>query len=408
MRNTELPKFAGAVVPIMEETFIQALQSGVLPNKTKKDKQDLVLKSSKTYDGYSYVFNVGKDFLLHRVNSDNNSELVMAGLYASKKSWEKMIEDGSFTLMASYQFFISNISILKKIMSDLGLNQFDDKYQFFEEDMQKYDFGLKADLNSIFEASKHYDSFIELGSDFFHKHQIGTKEVISHTNTDAGITAFILYERDTETGDIRIIEELEENVDEKFERETIVIGEYPEIVKHYVETAEPSVIIKNGNISKNDNPHIILITHFNAYGLEKEYNIKRPLPYDISNLNSVMDYLVFDNINWLYTLGMWSSKARWTKNDKNEYYPAFTDDLLAGYKRGTPIVYDSKDLGHISTYDETSAMHNLPVDGRIAPEWLELVKKSLNFLTVNREKLPVCDVNEEQIHAVKEKLANQN
>lgn len=354
------------------------------------------------------MFNVGKDFLLHRVDSDSKSELVMAGLYASKKSWEKMIEDGSFKLMSSYQFFISNISVLKKIMFDLGLNQFDDKYQFFEEDMQKYDFGLKADLNSIFEASKHYDSFIELGSDFFHKHQIGTKEVISHTNTDAGITAFILYERDTETGDIRIIEELEENVDEKFERETIVIGEYPEIVKHYVETAEPSVIIKNGNISKNDNPHIILITHFNAYGLEKEYNIKRPLPYDISNLNSVMDYLVFDNINWLYTLGMWSSKARWTKNDKNEYYPAFTDDLLAGYKRGTPIVYDSKDLGHISTYDETSAMHNLPVDGRIAPEWLELVKKSLNFLTVNREKLPVCDVNEEQIHAVKEKLANQN
>lgn len=266
MRNIELPKFAGAAVLTIEDAINQALQKGTLKKVKNKEENTVTFKSSKKYDGYRYEFNILQEFSINKITTRKKSELLMSGLYTSKASWQKMIDDGSFELMSSYQFYVSNLCTLKKAMSDLEIDIFDDKYHLFQEDMEKYEDILKQDLNTIFDISEKYDTDNEfiLGSDIFHKHKIGTKDIISHTNVDACVTAFILYEQDSETGEIRVIEELEQNVDRKFKRKTTVIGKYPEIVEHYIRTSVPSVIIRDNAIVKNNNPHVVLRTYLNA------------------------------------------------------------------------------------------------------------------------------------------------
>jgi hypothetical protein len=419
MREINLPKFAGAVCVVMEDMFLKGLTNGNFKKLSEKknynNKKETTLITQNTYDGFHYIFKLDELFVVYRVAADkvkdqeNIREQLMISLLASPKEWERMKGDGSFSMMASYQFHVSNISLLKKMMIDLDLNHFDDKYHLFSEDMSAYDFGFKSDVNLIFEAATHYKDKLDDRSDCFHKHQFGTKEVISYTSTSACVTTFILYERDTETGVIRIFDELEENVDDvKFPHDTIVIGEYPEIVKHYIENTEPCAVIENGVVVKNENPYTILRTYYNADGLAAEFEIEKKKPYDVTSLSSVMDYMVTDNINLLYTYGLWSSNSKWKKNEQGRYYIAFTDDMLETQKRETGMVHGSSDYGYISIYSSKSAMYKLPVNGEIEPEWLDLVVKSFTFVSKYHKKLPVCEAKEKDIQVIREKLLARN
>lgn len=415
MRNIDLPKFSGAVVMVLEDMFLTALKNGDFKKlseiKNYKNKIETTLITKNSYDGFHYIFKLDELFIVYRIAKDkvkdqeNCREQLMISLLMNPKQWEKMKTDGSFDMMANHQFHVSNLSLLKKMMVDLELNHFDDKYHLFEKDMAAYDFGFKSDIDLIFEASTRYNEKLDERSDCFHKHRFGTKEIISYTSTSACITKFILYERDTETGTIRVFEELEENVDELlFPHDSIVIGEFPEIVKYYVENTVPCAIIENGVLIKNENPYVILTSHYVADGLSSEFSIEKKKPYDITSLASVMDYLITDNINLLYTYGLWSSTAKWKKNDHGRYYIAFTDDMLETKKRSTGFVHGGSDYGYISQYSSKSAMYKLPETGEIEPEWLDLVIKSYTFVSKYHKKLPVCDATEKDIERVAEKL----
>lgn len=419
MREINLPKFAGAVCVVMEDMFLKGLTNGNFKKLSEKknynNKKETTLITQNTYDGFHYIFKLDELFVVYRVAADkvkdqeNSREQLMISLLASPKEWERMKRDGSFSMMASYQFHVSSLSLLKKMMIDLDLNHFDDKYHLFAEDMASYDFGFKNDIELIFEAANHYEDKLDDCSDCFNKHKFGSKEVISHTNTSACVTKFTLYERDTKTGFIRVFEELQENVDEnKFPHDTIVIGEHPEIVKHYIENTEPCVVIENGKFIKNENPYVIMTTYYNANGLAAEFSIEKKTPYDVTSLASVMDYMVTDNINLLYTYGLWSSDVKWKKNEQGRYYIAFTDDMLDRQKRDTGMVHGSKEYGYISVYSSKSAMYKLPVNGEIEPEWLDLVVKSFTFVSKYHKKLPVCDAKEKDIQVIREKLLARN
>lgn len=420
MRNIDLPKFAASISVVLQDMFLTGLKNGDFKKlseiKNYNNKTETTLITSQTYDGFQYVFKLDELFSVYRIakekvaeNMDCQREHIMTALLTSPKEWERMKKDGSFSMMAAYQFHISSISLLKKMMIDLELNQFDDKYHYFEEDMALYNFGFKSDIDVIFDASTDYANEFEMGSDCFHKHQIGSKEIVSYTSTSACVTKFILYERDVETGTIRVFEDLEENVDnDKFPHDTIVIGEYPEIVKHYIENAEPCVVIKNGVFIKNENPYVILTSSFIGESLAQKFSIEKTKPYDVTSLASVMEYMTYDNINLLYTYGMWSSDCKWKKNAAGKYYIAFNEDLLSTYKRETEMVHGSNEYGYISVYSYKSPMYKLPETGEIEPEWLDLVVKSYTFVSKYHKKLPVCEAKEKDIQHVAEKLLARN
>lgn len=419
MRNIDLPKFAGSIAVVLEDMFLTGLKHGNFKKLSEKknynNKTETTLITAQPYDGFQYIFKLDELFSVYRIatekvaeNMDYQREHIMTALLTSPKEWDRMKADGSFKMMSNYQFYVSNIENLKKMMADLKLNHFDDKYHYFEEDMKIYEFGFKSDIDVIFEAATEYDDKLEMGNEIFNKYTIGTKEIVVHVNTSACVTSFILYERDTVTGSIRIIEDLEENVDERFERDTIVIGDYPEIVNHYVEHGNPCVVIENGVFIKNENPHVILISSFNAYGLAEEFSIEKAKPYDVTSLASVMEYMTYDNINLLYTYGLWSSDCKWKKNAAGNYYIAFDEDMLSTYKRDTEMVHGSKDYGYISVYSYKSPMYKLPETGEIEPEWLDLVVKSFTFVSKYHKKLQVCEAKEKDIQKIAEKLKARN
>ena len=419
MRDVELPKFAAAVVMELESIFLTALKNGdfkKLPDKKNYNNATITtLITANVYGDFQYIFELDEYFRAYRIdknkfkNQEHDREHIITSLLTNPQQWEQMKKNGSFSLIASNQFCVSNISFLKKMMIDLDLPHLDDKYHYFDEDMEIYSFGFKSDIDVIFEASTHYDDELDMGSDCFHKHKLDSKEIVSYTSTSACVTKFILYERNIETGTVRVFEELEENVDnERFPHDTIIIGEYPEIVKHYIETTEPCVVIENGIFIKNESPHVILISSFIGESLSQEFSIEKGKPYDVTSLASVMEYMTYDNINLLYTYGMWSSDCKWKKNAAGNYYIAFDEDILSTYKRNTEIVHGSKEYGYISIYSYKSPMYKIPETGEIEPEWLDLVVKSYTFVSKYHKKLPVCEAKEKDIQQVAEKLKARN
>lgn len=419
MRNIDLPKFADAVVMDLEAVFLTALKNGDFKKLSEKknynNKTVTTLITANVYGDFQYIFELDEHFRAYRIdknkvkNQEYDREHLMTSVLASPQQWEKMKKDGSFSLIASNQFYVYNMSFLKKMMIDLELPHFDDKYHYFDEDMATYSFGFKADIDVIFEASTRFKKKLSICSDEFHKHTFGTKEIVSHTSTSACMTSFILYERDTETGVIKVYQDLENNVDEeKFPHDLIIIGKYPEIVKHYVENTEPCVILENGLFVKNDSPYVAHISSFNAHSLSEHYKIEKDKPYDVTSLASIMEYMTYDNINLLYTYGLWSSDCKWKKNAAGKYYIAFDEDMLSTYKRNTPMVHGSTDYGYISIYSYKSPMYKLPETGEIEPEWLDLVVKAYTFVSKYHKKLPVCEVKEKDIQQVAEKLLARN
>lgn len=419
MRNIELPKFANAVVMDLEAVFLTALKNGDCKKLSQKKNYNNItvttLITANVYGDFQYVFELDEHFRAYRVDKnkvksqENDREHLMTSVLASPQQWEKMKADKTFSMMASHSFYVYNISLLKKMMIDLELPHFDDKYQYFDEDMATHSFGFKADIDVIFEAATRFKKKLSICSDEFHKHVFGSKEIITHTNTSACMTSFILYERDTETGVIKIYQDLENNVDEeKFPHDLIIIGKYPNIVKHYIENSDPCVILENGVFVKNDNPYVAHISSFNAHSLSEHFEIEKDKPYDVTSLASVMEYMTYDNINLLYTYGLWSSDSKWKKNDAGRYYIAFDEDLLSTYKRDTQMVHGSTDYGYISIYSYKSPMYKLPEKGEIEPEWLDLVVKAFTFVSKNHKKLPVCEAKEKDIQAIKDKLLARN
>lgn len=419
MRSIELTRFSAAVVMVMEDMFLTALKNGDFKKlsqvKNYNNKTETTLITQKPYNDFQYIFKLDEMLTVYRIqkNKVDQQEMyrehIMTTLLTNPAQLEKLKVDGGFQTMASYQFYISSMSNLKQMMVDLNLNHFDDKYHYFEEDMATYNFGFKNDIDVVFEAGKHFNRKLTLGSDCFNKHVFGDKEVISYTSTSAGVTTFILYERDMVTGHIRIFEDLEDNVDEEqFPHDTIIIGRYPKIVQHYIENTAPCVVIENDVILKNENPHVVLTSSVIAYTLADEYSIKKRVPYDVTSLASVMDYMVIDNINLLYTYGLWSSDAKWKKNEHGRYYLELTEDMLATRKRGTAMVHGSKSYGYITEYRFRSPMNKIPETGEIEPEWLDLVVKSFTFVSKYRKKLDVCEVTEKDLKAVEAKLLARN
>lgn len=418
MRNIELPKFSGAVSVVLEAVFLEGLKNGAfqkLSEETKyNNKIETTLITQHKYNGFQYIFKLDEVFSIYRVaqekvdNQETDREHIITATLASPAQWEKFKLDGKFKLMSSHRFVVSNISLVKKMMIDLGLNHFDDKYDLFEDDMKVYDFGFKRDIDIIFSSADLYKKKLNLHDDWFHQYTFGNKKVISHTNTSACLTTFILYELNTDTGTIRVFEELEENVDEKkFPHSTIIIGKYPKIVEHYIENSEPCVIIENGNIIKNDNPHLIISTSFNAHALANNFSIEKAKPYDISRLSSVMEYMSYENINLLYSYGLWSSAVKWKLNEQGEYYIAFSDEMISEHKRSEAIIHDSNDYGYISTYSSKSAMFKLP-NGKVAKEWLDLVVKSHSFVSKYIKKMAVCEVTKKDLDTVETWIQHQH
>lgn len=419
MRAIELDRFSAAVVMVMEDMFLEALKNGdfkkISQIKNHNNKTETTLITRGDYHGFHYIFKLDEMLSVYRVQKNKVEEQniyrehILTTLLVSADQLEKLKADGGFQMMASYQFYVSSMPHLKTMMIDLNLSHFDDKYHYFEEDMANYNFGLKRDIDVIIESAKHFNRKLTLGSDCFNKHVFGDKEVIAYTSTSACVTTFILYERDVVTGHIRIFEELENNVDdEKFPHDTIVIGRYPKIVQYYIENTDPCVVIENDVVIKNDNPHVVLTSSFIATSLAEEYSIEKRVPYDITSLASVMEYLITDNINLLYTYGMWSSNAKWKKNEQGRYYIELPEDMLATRKRGTPMVHGGKAYGYITDYRFKSPMNKIPESGEIEPEWLDLIVKSFTFVSKYRKKLDVCEINDNDLKQVEDKLLSRN
>jgi len=419
MREIELPTFSGAVVMVMEDMFLTALKNGDMKKlsqiKNYNNKTETTLITQNPYNGFQYIFKLDDMLTIYRIQKDKVEkqdmyrEHIMSTLIASPSALEKFKKDGEFKLMSSYGFHISSIKHLKQMMVDLNLNHFDDKYHYFEQDMALYDFGFKSDVNVVFEAATHFKRKLTLGSDHFNKYVFENKEVVAYTSDSACVTTFILYERDLETGNIRIFEELEENVDDKkFPHDTIIIGRYPKIVQHYIENTEPCAVIENSVVIKNENPHVVLTSCFVASTLADEYSIQTQVPYDVTSLTSVMDYMFSDNINLVYTYGLWTSKAKWKKNEHGRYYIEFTDDMLSIKKRNSPMVHGGKNYGYITDYHFKSPMNTIPEQGDIEPEWLDLVVKSFTFVSKYRKKLDVCEVTDNDLQQIEAKLLARN
>ncbi len=306
----------------------------------------------------------------------------------------EVLSERSFSIndIKSFREFI-NLFEIKSISSEM--------LDHCLEDINIYELESNIYLKTIFNAYDLMPKSKSFNDNDYHynKYEFNNKDILVFSNSASCVSYFIIFEKDKNNEDYKVYLDVIDNIDNNFKFKSIIIGKYPEIIKHYVENKDPDLEFKNGRFTSINNPNIIkhLDDHYDM--LFKMYQKKIKKEYNEEDLEEVLKYMKLSNLNELYTYGLWSKESKWIKNEKGEFYIDFEDlvGLIKYNENGLSLIEDQ--TSYVSVVVDNSPMLKIP-KGKIKKDYLNLINESYKFIKNNKEKMKVCDVTDKQIEKV--------
>ncbi len=407
MRDIKIDEFGKDIIKnlfnILDELY----------EKNMFEKSDLIFRSKDTYDGYKYEISIDEADIL-AVFRKNDGEKIFDILSVPVITPEHVSSmrnsdlDKLIDALATIKVNVFNVSMLEKMAQDLNLNTLNNSYSILKKELEKYYSSMVYDIKAIFDVYEIYKNNDIVNYGNYHKYKINGKQVIVFSNTSCVEEYFTIYEKDKKTNTIRIITDTVDSINKnkKYNIRTVVIGKYRNIIEDYLKNHEPICVIEKDKVKYiNTLTEIIDLNHHAKY-LSAKYNIQRILPYNQENMVEMLNYLTFNNMYTLLTHGLWSINGEWKKNEDGEYFFVFKSEI-DNIKYHDEMVYDESGLKYVSITAKNSAMLSLP-NGKIKDEWLNLIVESYFYIKENKEKLPLCNISDEEFNSLKMYLKENN
>lgn len=314
MKEPYFPQF-GQLFCNDYEKFISSL-------KTSKFFKEVKGKNHNNKDLISYVSNERYNGLSYIIKARSTPFSKTLTLYSCKREYFKARQDVYPTLNRLFSMDLRTLDIhnntsnnteLRKMFDELGapftdnvpnvltvgdidgLKQFfiDSNYELglknFEkliEDYSEYDDEFLFKLNFIFDMYQNtkFKKKLMLGDSYHYiKCDVDGKEVFSYAN-DSSDDYFFIFERDVNTKNIRVFFDFMSNIDKHtFNYKSCVVGEQPNIVKHYLLKEIPCFESADGNskVIKNTQTYLLDDIEYIASTLAKHLKVKLPEIFSI-------------------------------------------------------------------------------------------------------------------------------
>lgn len=385
-------KFIESIAKLLYPLPVQLVESKKMV-VTHCENKEITLRSLDSINDHFYEIIISNHILINKISRYNETdyEVIFKGILLRSEDWDTIKSPRDYDLLIDYQFDLIAIDEMKLFFKHMDIQIFDQFYHFIDDELNNYKTIVKDDLEFMFNLSDGFNKSLEVYGDYFCKHNFGDVKTITYSSGSAVQERFTIYYHHTKTNEYRIYHNLVSNLDPTvFKINTTIIGRYKKIIDHQINHTEPCVIVQNGVVVRNNHMQVMSELVYNKESLAKK--LKQPLryAYDKSNLNSVLQYFDFDNINLLYTTVIWTGDSPWVKGDDG-YYIDFKQSALINVPRNTPMVSNDEVLGWISYFQKSSTMLNLP-DGHIAPEWKTLIANAYWHVFFNHDKMSVCSL----------------
>lgn len=376
------------------------------------EKLNSIYRSKFQYDGFWYEIKINESeiaVLFSKTNNEHSIDILSVPMLPSAHSSNMSSKDLDRLINAiANRVVVFDVSMLKKMKQDLNVNILNESYSILEKELEKYYSSMVDDINVIFESSENFKKTIVLndGDDHYHKYEINGKQVVVFSNTSCIEEYFTIYEKDSKTDTIRIVNgtvaEIYKNKNYKIR--TIVIGKYPNIIEDYLKNKHPICVIEKNEVKYINKINEILELNYHAKDLSSKYKLKRKLPYNRENMKEMLNYLTFDNMYTLLTHGLWSINGKWEKNNKEEYFFVFESEIET-FKDHDKMVYEEDGLKYVSITRKDAAMLSLPA-GNLKEEWKDLIVESYFYIKDNKKSLPLCEISDQEFSKVEKYLKN--
>jgi hypothetical protein len=303
---------------------------------------------------------------------------------------------------------IYKVSLLENFFNDLNIKQYSYITDLLKEDLKKYEFSIKSNLEVIFNGAENFKKSISLeDSDFnYAKYSINNKTIVAYNNGARGQPLLIIYEND-DNKNIRVLCEYGDKIDKLFNKKDKCYSKYSDIVKYCLENSPVSIVIKDDEVKILDEPYQILEAYHAAKALIRKFKLVKKVQYNKENLKELLQYSIYPSINALLTHGMWSVNGIWNINENNEYYFEFKDDDMNDIIND--ISYDQKLQFRYETNESINAVKNKSImktlpNGIIKQDWLNLIIDSYVYYINNNNNFKVNSVKSNDIKRVEKYL----
>lgn len=225
---------------------------------------------------------------LNRLFSVDLKTLAMSNAMKNNAEIQKIFADlgAPETNNAPNVLSVGDIDGLKQFFVDckyeLGLNNFEKLI----EDYSEYDDEFLFKLNFILDMYQNtkFKKKLMLGDSYHYiKCDVDSKEVFSYAN-DSSEDYFFIFERDINTKNIRVFFDFMSNIDKNtFNYKSCVVGDQPNIVKHYLLNETPCFESVDGNtkVIKNTQTYLLDDIEYIASTLAKHLKVKLPEIFSI-------------------------------------------------------------------------------------------------------------------------------
>lgn len=381
----------------------------LLSVKTSKKKNYLIsLKPSKLT-----ISLVDKKFKNSKKENQTEPHIILSTILLSKdflKVFASASQDEIEEIINGFFKIVDKDELLdffKEYEYHLGLENFyllNNKSQTTEFENEDGE-AISADLIFLFSVYKNrkFTKSLSLGDDDYHynKLTIPNKEIISYSNSASDLSDVYIFEKDLITNNIKVFYDTYEGVENKgFKCESIVIGKYPKVIKHYIENESPIFEIENNIVIKNSSNRFKDDLYWITKALSEYLNIDIPLPFDSSSFEEFLNHVVITDMNVIYSCVLWGYETKWVKGEKG-FYLKFDRDMF--YSEGNYMRPEPTGKGYISLFDrKKSSIMKAPKD--IAPDWIDFVKKGYEYVINNYAEFRVCEAKEKDFVAVEKHL----
>ena len=424
MRELKYPKFNNFIGPKFSPLIMALITEKQLFYRDGNN-DELKFISKKDYNGFFYLIDISDKaghINIERTDSryldEKNghwvepSPLMSTQLLTDKEAsilLSKLKAAGFEDEESTYPsvLIIHDTAGLKQFFNDMECADIVDNFYLLENDISVYDSVIMNDLNFLFSVFKHteFKKKMALGDDSHHynKYIIDKKEVVTFTNTSAGVDSFFIFEKNPITGSIKCWFEYLCDVNSVFKFNTIVVGRYKNIIEYYLNNKEPCFEYIDGKVVKNTKTHVIHYLYFINDFLATKLNVDVPYIFDNSDFNEVISRIQLPNLNWLYSALLWNGRDVW-KTGKNGAYLQISKDSFEIKPNKQSLTLSDKDYGYISIFDKKSNILNVPSD--IADDWKSFVIDGYWYVINNRDKMKVCQISDKDIENVTNHLKN--
>lgn len=274
-----------------------------------------------------------------------------------------------------------------------------------EESLEE-DKSLIRDLSFLFDVYDHeeFKDTLTLGDADIHfdKLDYKDKKVITYSSSSSCVSTFTTFVKEP-NGNMKVFFDYVDRIPKKFKIEYITIGQYPNIIEHYIENEKPIFEYKDGKIIRNNCSHLKSELYYITSSLSQEIEVEIPLFFNKESLEELMKFTKFRNLNGLYLM-LFNEHSKWKFNQDNTgRFIALDKEMYSDVERSKLELEKDDFTDSLYIYELTkSPIMRMPKNA--LPEWKELAINAFLYVKENYKKFSYSNITKKDINLIEKKL----